>query len=91
MLVAGSGASEVEAIGVIRVLAMPSAFKTVLASFIHSKKFVPSELNGVNIKDCILLSRKEGFVDITSLRGGLLAINSYIQRVLTNSGEVEQF
>jgi len=52
MLVAGSGASEVEATGVIRVLARSSALRTVFASFIHSRKLVPSELKGGNIRAC---------------------------------------
>jgi hypothetical protein len=69
------GASEVDATGVIKVLAIPSAFKTVLASFIHSRKLVPSALRGANSNDCILFSRKVGLVDMICTLGIMLAIS----------------
>jgi hypothetical protein len=52
ILAAGFGASDVEATGVINVLAKSSALSTVLASLIHSRKLVPSELRGGNIRAC---------------------------------------
>ena len=49
MLSAALGAEEVDATGVINVLAKSSALRTVFVSLIHSKKLESSEFKGGNI------------------------------------------